>query len=215
MCSASKAANIDFSSASLGTNNVGGLGPDAGAEEMRYQNILPATDLVVTAVTPLDGKPNTGAVNNMKNGFGSLIVRWGTTTDFQFQFVQSGTATPVVIEEYHMAFFDMDKSGDGAEVLSGQGYKGYVTDADTSLAASILGGGRTEFTGTQSVPNPTSPGVATEAQRKASVMFFFKNSSSFIVNFGYRGSQGTYTKDGEFALLLFSGSSVLVDRCSA
>ena len=119
------------------------------------------------------------------------------------------------MEEVHLAFFDLDGGDSGAEVLSGQGYKGYITDAETTLAADTLPSGRTQFKGTESVPNPDSPGVASEAQRKASVMFFVKDSSSMTINFGYEGNNPPYTKAGENALLLFSGSSVLVDRCGS
>jgi hypothetical protein len=180
-----------------------------------------ATDLVITALNPYQsngGTPNTDVASNMANGFGSLQVRWGTSTDFKFEFVQSGTATPRVLEEVHLAFFDLDgNTADGSEgeFLSGKGYKGYITDADTSLVASTLPGGGTEFAGSKSVANPSSPGVATDAQRKASVMFFMKDTSSLQVNFGWRGPNAEYTGAGQNALLMFSGSSVLVDRCAA
>lgn len=215
-CSVSNAAKLDFAAATKGQNNLGGQGPDTGAEEMRYVNVYPGVDLVITSLTayePLQGNGNAGMPDFMANGFGGLVVRWGTTTDFKFQFVDTGTSTPHVLDEVHMAFFDLDSADAGAEIVQGKGYNGYVTDLDTSLTAS-LSDGRTKFAGTQSVPNPTSPGVATDAQRKASVMFFFKQKSEFEIKFGFE-PLGTFTAAGQQALLLFSGSSVLTSRCAA
>lgn len=192
---------------------------DCGANNANQQWTLPAvsdaTDLVVTSLnTYTNPAGNADVATSMANGFGSLTVRWGTSTDFQFKFVESGTSTPRVIEEIHMAFFDLDKSGDGAEFVQGNGYKGYITDVDSTLSGSTLPDGRTKFTGTASVPNPTAPGTATAEQRKASVMFFFENVSEFVTTFGFEGP-GPYNDPGQNALLLFSGTSVLNDRCAA
>lgn len=174
-----------------------------------------STDLVVTSLNAYDGGDgNPGVAAQMANGFGSFAVRWGTDTNFQFQFVESGTSTPRVLSEVHMAFFDMDGQAAWQEYVSGEGYKGYITDVATTLSASTLASGRTQFEGTVSVENPTSPGVASEAQRKASVMFFFKDTSTFKITFGHKGNKAPYTRPGEFATLFFSGSSVLVDRCA-
>lgn len=183
-------------------------------QEFTLPKVKDATDLVIKSLNQYTSPGNADVSSNMEKGFGSLTVKWGTSTEFQFQFVESGTSTPRVLEEFHMAMFDLDKAGDGAEFVAGKGYKGYVTDAETSLSASTLPDGRTKFTGTASVPNPTEPGQASDAQRKASVMFFVKNSSELIVTFGFEGP-GTYDQPGQNALLLFSGSSVLVDRCAA
>ena len=64
--------------------------------------------------------------------------------------------------------------------------------------------------GTETVEDPTAPGTASSAQRKASVMFFLKDVSEFGVTFGQEGGTSSGTSK-----LLFSGSSVLVDRCAA
>jgi len=182
------------------------------------QFVLPlvseSTDLVLTTLNTYDGGDGNGNVPaQMENGFGALKIRWGTATDVQFQFVESGTSTPRVISEAHMAFFDLDGQAAWQEYLSGEGYKGYITDIAPTLSANMLSSGRTQFEGTVSVANPTEPGVATDAQRKASVMFFFKDTSTFTVTFGHKGNAAPYTSPGQFATFFFSGSSVLVDRC--
>lgn len=190
---------------------------DCAEGDATQQFIMPkvsdATDLVVTTVNAYTSPSNTEVAANMKNGFGSLRLQWGTSTDFKFRFVESGTSTPRTLEEFHLAFFDLDKTNSGAEFVSGEGYKGYVTDTDTTLAASTLASGRTKFSGTASVPNPTAPGTASDAQRKASVMFFFKETSEFQATFGFEGA-GPFTAS-QYAQLFFAGNSVLVDRCGA
>jgi len=169
-----------------------------------------ATDLVVTSTSTLTSPSNNDVQADMNLGFGSLKVSYATSTDFNFKFVQSGTSKPRVLDEFHMAFFDIDKAGDGAEFIQGSGYKGYITDTDTSLSTSTLPSGRTKFVGTETVDDPTAPGTASSAQRKASVMFFFKDVSEFGATFGQEGGTSSGTSK-----LLFSGSSVLVDRCAA
>jgi len=187
---------------------------DTPDQQWTLPQVSESTDLVVTTLNAYDGGAgNNNVAANMANGFGSLIVRWGTATNIQFQFVESGTSTPRVLPEVHMAFFDLDGQAAWQEYISGEGYKGYITDVATTLSASTLSTGRTQFEGTVSVENPTSPGVASDAQRKASVMFFFKETSTFTVTLGHKGNAAPYTKPGEYAQFFFSGSSVLVDRC--
>jgi hypothetical protein len=231
---------------------------------------------------------------DMANGFGSLALRRGTSTDFQFKFVVSGTSTPRVLGELHMAFYDLDKQGsvkltsgrcpadrqyskaecleaakaagadyskasldggadgglngrpqgctlngnnvewwgasdnslcgnlgfhcickgpDAAEFVSSTGYKGYVVDASTSLTASPSTDGRTKFSGSVPVPNPTSSASITDAQRKASVMFYYRNVSEFVVTFGSEPT-GTFP-DNAIASVMFSTDTDLEDRCEA
>jgi hypothetical protein len=234
----------------------------------------------------------------MANGFGSLVIRRGTSTDFQFKFVVCGTSTPRVLEELHMAFYDLDKEGsvkltsgqcpadrqyskaecleaaksagandyilysktsldggadgglngrpqgctlngnniewwgasdnapcgnlgfncickgaDGAEFVSSTGYEGYVVDGSTSLSASRSPDGHTRFSGSVAVPNPTSSTSVTDSQRKASVMFYYKNVSEFIVTFGSE-PVGTFP-DNAISSLMFSSDTDLEKRCEA
>ena len=202
-----------LSRASLGQNNLGGNGPDSGVQEMRYINVIDGTDLVVTTLNAYEGLSNTEVETNMNNGFGSLKLRKGTSTDFKFQFVETGTLTPRTLEEFHLAFFDIDKETTGTEFVSSQGYKGYITDIDTSLSASTLPSGRTKFSGTLSNTNPTSAAEASDTVRKASVMFFFENTSEFEATFGFEENRPHSA--AENCALFFSGVSVLVDRCAA
>lgn len=166
------------------------------------------TDLVVTTIGTHAGAANDGAESAMRNGYGSVTVRGGTSSNFKFSFVKTGTSTPRVLEEFHITFVDIEKGSTGAEFVNARGYKGYVTDPDTSLTASSLASGGTKFTGTASVPPPTSPGLASDAQRKSSVMFFFKGVSEFEATFGYEGGPAT-----EVAQMFFTGDSVLSDQC--
>jgi len=236
---------------------------------------------------------NTALQTDMANGFGSLALRRGTSTDFQFKFVVSGSSLPVVLEELHMAFSNLDKTLDGIvkltsgscpadnqftkagcldaakavgadtnktaldggadgglngrpagctmnggsvewwgasdnaacgslgfacvckdlayqEFVSSTNYKGYLVDGSTSLTASRTSDKRTQFSGSVSVPSPTSSTSMTDAQMKASVMFYYKNVSEFVVTFG--SGIGTFDESSK-ASLMFSSDTTLETRC--
>jgi len=217
-CSRSKAATVTLTDASVTQNNLQGLGPTTGAQELRYSNVgmtdagVPF-DIVVTVVS-------TAAYSRTVNkgflsGFGVLNFQNSATVktvEFRFTFVQPGTNTPVVVPEIHFATFDLDGDNPhGIETVSSKGYKGYVTDITPSVVASNLPDGRTKFSSSEAVnniPNPSDPNVLTVEQRANSVMYFFKDASTFDIEFGIEGGQNSRN-------LFFSFASVLNDRCGA
>jgi len=232
-CSRGEAAKFDFAASTLTANNLGGGGPlSGGAEEIRYSRIGTTKsgvvfDLVVTAVNQYESK--LGLNNGIKGGFGiigmlpagggSLLppavraeaATFSGSTDFKFSFMSPGTNTPVVVSEVHMAIFDLDVEGftGSTEFASSKGYRGYVTDFDPLVVASRLADGRTKFGASQAaIPNPTDPNALTSAQRRNSVMYFYKGKSSFDMTFGMEGAVASAPRN-----LFFSFESSLNDRC--
>ena len=98
------------------TNNLGGLGPTTGRQEMRYRAVgsidRRKIDLVVRATTWYAGKV---LANGCDGQFGTLGVYEGTGTDFEFQFQDTSTGEPVVLPHYYFTFFDFDHGG-GKEI---------------------------------------------------------------------------------------------------
>jgi len=212
-CSRSAAAHLDFTLGSI-HSNLGGLGPDGGAKELRYAGVGTSStgqkfDLVVTNLSPY--QTPAPQANGVKNGFGRISHGLGSSTDFLFSFMVPGTNTAVTLPEVHMTVFDVDGDPNGGlESTSSKGYTGYVTDATISMVASNLPDGRTQFTSdgvTQNIPNPTDPNALLPEQRAASVMYFYKNVESFELSFGLAGS-GNWPRN-----LNFFFDSPLNDQC--
>jgi len=222
-CSRSTAADLDLFKSTVSHSNLGGTGPDTGAEELRYSN----------AGTSMNGVPFdmvvavTGGVylaqgsrNGINGKFGQINIKcndapstFAGPTDFTFRFVVPGTNTPVVLEEVHFAIFDLDGTNtSGWEFASSKGYKGYVTDVTPSVVASRIPAGGTKFTSARKVNNllnPVDPDTLNTEQRQNSVMYFYTDVSSFQINYGIGGCP----HDGKKRNLFFGGTSSLNDRC--
>jgi len=222
-CSRSEAAKVDFAGTSVLHNNLGGWGPDSGVEELRLGGTPSAGtsstgepfDIVITTDQP-DYK---GANLPTKNGlwgpdFGVIytvaVEDAGVETNFKFSFVKPGTNTPVTLSEIHMTVFDIDGPTNW-EVSSSKGYTGYATVPDTNLMASKLPDGRTRFTGTQNMNAANLKALGanrmTDEDKKATVMYFYKNVASFELQFGR-------TVKGGPSGLLFAFESSLNELCA-
>jgi hypothetical protein len=216
-CNRTLASELDIRTATVVYNNLGGAGPDkSDPQEMRFRGGVSHDgkpfDLVITAMTSYTaGNVNK---NGKDGGFGLITMKCDTETDFLFSFVDPGTSAPVVQEEVHMATYDLDgggAQGGGLEHVSSMGYTGYVTDPNPNLLATLYDDGHTELrTQFQSIgtshANPSDPDTLTADQRRNAVMFFYKNVSSFTVNFGITGGDSGRT-------LFFSFLCALNDRC--
>jgi len=231
-CSRGEAAKFNLAGSTLTANNLGGSGPLAGAEEVRYSRAGTTKagvvfDLVITALSQYEAKltnkngvkDSFGLLTMLPKGGGTLVpptvrataANFSGTTDFKFSFMSPGTNTPVVVSEVHMAIFDVDIEGftGATEIATSKGYRGYVTDIEPLVVASRLDGGRTKFTASQaSIPNPTNPNALTAEQRRNSVMYFYKGVSSFQMTWGMEGGTASAPRS-----LFFAFESSLNDRC--
>jgi hypothetical protein len=212
-CNRTLASELDIHTATLVYNNLGGVGPvNTDPEEMRFSSGTSYRgepfDLVITAMTPYT---HGNIRNNGKDGgFGKITMKADNEANFLFSFVEPGTNFPVVQDEVHMATYDLDGGAGGLEFVSSVGYTGYVTDPDPNLLATLYDDGTSLRTKFQSIgtshPNPSDPETLTAKQRRNAVMFFYKNVSSFEVNFGIDGGSNGRT-------LFFSFVCALNDRC--
>jgi hypothetical protein len=216
-CTTSRASKVTLSEEAISNNNLGGLGPKAGPEELRFTNVgvSDTGDAFDVVVTPVDQYSTPAATNNGAEGaFGIINVGRDSQTTFKFSFTKVGTHTPVRLNEIHMAIFDLDGTAEtGIEYASSMGYKGYVTDENPSVVASRLRDGRTKFTSTtarDNIVNPTDPKALTAEQRQNSVMFFYENVTTFQLSFGMEGPDKPYNRN-----LFFAFGSDLDDRCAS
>lgn len=215
-CSRSAAATLDFSSVTIATNNLAGVGPSPGPPEIRYSSGVSSSgqafDLVVTAV----GNYSASApqANGIKGGFGRINIKANTSTNFLFSIMEPGTNTPLEVTEVHMATFDLDGTHEwGLESVSSKGYYGYVTDAQPNVEASLFPDGRVQFhaDATGAIPNPVDPNTLSQQQRRNSVMYFYRNVASFELSFSAMNTK-PMTDDGG-RNIFFAFESALDDRC--
>lgn len=187
-------------------NNLGGMGPDGGVEEIRYGNAADkdgrSVDVVLTAVgynttqTSRNGLLGEVGIVNMVNN---------DDATFKFKFVESGTDTPVTMDAFILAFLDLDKGMKGGrETLQISGYSHYSTLANTEV---IVDEGAGTFSGSvhgTKADNPNNPKMLTDVGARRTVNFEFDAGLS-EVDFTYHIAQNFNKRDFEGREFMFAG----------
>jgi hypothetical protein len=121
-------------------SNLGGQGPDGGAEELRFSDVGQtkagqAFDLKVVNTSAYLAHDNLR--NTARGCFGVINVKKDSNVSLSFSFVISGTDTPIDMESnLYFSFFDLDCSASGCESVIVDFTKGknFFVDDDTELA---------------------------------------------------------------------------------
>lgn len=202
-------------------NNLGGAGPDGGAEGILYGGVLAGKDLLVSAsnaYTPNMLNPSGGVLRNgVRQGFGVINMASGSSVnlDFTLKDSASGADSP---DTFVVTFFDGDHgmAHESREGLTINGMNNFIVDEDTELeiaetatddASLASGAGVATFTSTlrgTKEDNPVSPLALTGLQEKRSVEAYFENKATFSVTLsesGYVNPQGRN--------IFFAGASTL------
>ena len=122
-CRTPDADRLDFGRATMLYNNLGGHGPRAGPQLMRYGGVGKAgngrpIDLIVTNTTPYF--PTDSASNGRQGSFGRINVAPSASVGLKFSFVDGVTNVSVALKEFTISFldFDMSTSTSGKECLT-------------------------------------------------------------------------------------------------
>lgn len=211
-------ATIDFSQSSVSTDNLGGGGPDTGDAEIRYSNVGTTADgkqvdLVLTAPHHAPGIINHGA---KKNGtFGQINMNAGKSMIIEFTFQESDTKKEVILDQFELSFFDLDRSADATEVLYSTDFEQFFTGAGFEYDIAPLDDGWTAFSAThrgnpchetqdpENLGEVTCEGLTVD-RLKHSVMLRFRKASSAKIGFKIRCDRGSCVGSHSF---LFSGKS--------
>lgn len=219
------ARTLDLSRATVAHSNLGGAGPDSGAETLVYANVFPNTNLVVSASSPYTPNllnANGGVLHNgLHGGFGVINMACDGSADFTFTFVDGTSGQPVVPSPFLFTWFDSDHgmAHESRESITVSGFSSYhltdisaldITEVGEGLSEAALASasGAATFTSTMrggKVDNPISPLSLTRLQQDRTVALLFSGKSSFSVTLsetGYANPQGRN--------FYFSGSSALV-----
>jgi len=177
--------SVTMNTRTLTQNNLGGAGPDTGAEELRYSKAAnvngQSVDLVVTARGGYSaGKPSATGING---AFGSINVKCNTEVTLLFKAVDSETGDAVTLDNFALTWYDIDegKKGKGRSTVTGCG-DGLLISSSTELTVAQLG---SCWTATSSVAgskadNPSDPFTLTRAQRQRVATFPFSGASQFV-----------------------------------
>jgi len=204
-------------------SNLGGAGPDGGAEELVFTNVVQDVNLVVTALSPYTPNmlnPTGGALRNgAHQTFGVVNMASGSTVDLDFSFVDSRDGRPVVLEHVVVTFFDADHGmgHESRESITIRDLTSFVVDPDTSLAIDLSGAddvdlgngaGVASFSSTlrgSKEDNPVSPLSLSILQARRSVVALFERKNKFSITLsetGYVNPQGRN--------IFFAGASSLI-----
>jgi len=166
-------------------NNIGGVGPDSGAEEIRYSNAAVINGKTVDLVLTTDGdfKSSKPSKNGNAGAFGVLNVKCGSSMTVTMKVVDSETGAPVVLDAVALTWYDMDEGkkqkgratvttcGSTGAIVSENSELTLIREGDCSSATSSVAG-----TGKD---NPKSPHSLDSVQISRAVTLPFKQVSEF------------------------------------
>ena len=218
-CRASSSSSMSFDGrmATLIHSNLGGHGPDVGAEPtFRIGNIFGVDeqhqiDLVVSVV---DTYTPANVFASMRNGeFFQLNVAVGTSAELNFAFVHNKSGHQIVVSQFEMSLFDFDHSPNDAdqEVVTVGDYDNYHVSYDTELMITEAANGRTSFRSSQTgsgEDNPSSPTSLSELQENRALSLTFSNRASINMKLEIPSQLRGYGRN-----FLFSGRSFRIPEC--
>jgi len=93
-------------------NNLGGQGParDSSREVIRFPGVATLDSQIVDLLVKATSEyvPGDPALNGLQGSFGNINVRSGTSTGMIFELVDQRTGHPVIADDVHLKFFDLD-----------------------------------------------------------------------------------------------------------
>lgn len=204
-------------------SNLGGAGPDDGAENLVFGNVAENTNLVVTATSPYTPNmlnPSGGVLRNgAREGFGVINLASGSSVDLTFSFVDSRDGSSKTLTNTVVTFFDGDHgmAHESRESITIKDMTSFAVDDDTSLmllddgasaVAQANGNAEATFQSTlrgSKEDNPVSPLSLSSLQAQRAVAALFEGKSQFRVSLsesGYVNPQGRN--------IYFAGASSLI-----
>jgi len=188
---------VKMNTLTVSHNNLGGVGPDAGAEEIRYSNAAVINGKAVDLVLTTDGtftssKPS---VNGNAGAFGRLNVKCGTSVTVSMKVVDAETGNPVVLDAVALTWYDLDegKKSKGRATVTTCGSTGAIVSENTELTVEREGdcSSATSSVAGTGKDNPTSPHNLDSLQISRSVTLPFKQvsemSSTLSLAKGFKG----------------------------
>jgi len=180
------------------SNNLGGLGPDDGEEQIKFSKaaavkgqvldlIIKSTGTGYKAKKPsANGKSKTGA-------FGVINLKAKSEVDLEFSWVDSDTGASVVLDQVSITFYDIDegKKGKSRTTLTACGADNAIVTTNTELTLNTVASCYAVSSSTHgtAADNPSSPSTLTAVQAARSATFVFsgvdKASIKYAIGKGF------------------------------
>jgi hypothetical protein len=177
-----------------------------GGMPIRYRNVAPLMDLVITNLTKYTSP---APEKNGRNGcLGQLNIAAPGSLKVKFSLVEAGTNIPVHVGStpttYEMTVFDLDESKAG--MREKVGVSNYSSIAAVVLKPTMAGGTAWFEASKQAVPNPSADNLfdLTSKQIDASFSVSYKGTSEWVVDFEAEQTEGGASGGRNF---FFSGTS--------
>jgi len=172
------------------TNNLGGMGPDDGAEEIRFGNAAAVNGQVLDLVIKQTGghyKTKKPSANGKHGVFGVINLKHNQDIDLEFSFQDASSGENVVLETVAITFYDIDegKKGQSRTTLTACGAENALITTNTELTVKTIANCfavSSSVHGTAS-DNPTSPSSLTAVQAARTATFVFNNVGTASVNY--------------------------------
>jgi len=178
-------------------NNLGGVGPDEGAEEIRYGNAAVVNGKAVDLVLTTDGefKSSKPSKNGNAGAFGVLNVKCGSSVSVTMKVVDAETGAPVTLDAVALTWYDLDegKKAKGRATVTTCGSTGAIVSENTELTVVREGdcSSATSSVAGTGKDNPKSPHQLDSVQVSRSVTLPFKQVSEFSSTLSLaKGSKG-------------------------
>jgi hypothetical protein len=178
-------------------NNLGGVGPDEGAEEIRYSKAAVVNGRAVDLVLSTDGdfKTHKASKNGNSGPFGVLNVKCGTSVTVNMKVVDTENGQPVTLDTVALTWYDLDegKKEKGRATVTACGSTGAIVSENTELTVKREGdcSSSTSSVAGTGKDNPTSPHQLTSVQIARAVTLPFKGvsewSSTLSLAKGFKG----------------------------
>jgi len=188
---------VTMNTLSVTQNNLGGVGPDAGAEEIRYGNAAVVGGRTVDLVLTTDGTFKTSKpTKNGKSGpFGILNVLCGTSVTVTMKVLDSESGAPVTLDAVALTWYDLDegKKEKGRATVTTCGSTGAIVSQNTELTVKREGACSTATSSTAGTgkDNPKSPHQLSSLQISRALTLPFKGvsewTSTLSLSTGYKG----------------------------
>jgi len=202
---------IKMNTLTVTQNNLGGVGPDSGAEEIRYSNAAVVGGRAVDLVLTTDGtfQSSKPSKNGNAGPFGVLNMKCGTSFTVIMKVVDSENGSPVVLDAVALTWYDLDegRKAKGRATVTTCGTTGAIVSENTELtlkregdctsaSSSVAGTGK---------DNPTSPHQLTSLQVARAFTLPFKQvselTSTLSLEKGFKGRNFLFAIEPSVACL--------------
>jgi len=182
-------------------NNLGGHGPDSGAEGIVYdaEALIPGEEAIPchVKIDVAEGgyTPWKGMNSGMHGFYGSIVLQSGTSVKLMMSIVKKDSGEPLQVHHASLTFFDLDHDRDdkSIESISIGGMQEVILSEHTEVATTVNDDGTKTFTATKygtGEDNPSNPLALNQEQRDRAVTLDFHDVSEIPVTLHTTAGEG-------------------------